>query len=283
MLVALIPLSAILAGAIAYIGVVTLAEPAIAAERWLRGVVLAKFKLDGLTNAQESNFLIIALAVPILTAIAGIKVIGGGSGLVLGFVLGAIGIQVCATTIRERLKAQLEEQIPGAIDGLIVLLRGGSTLDVAMAELSESQPAPVRMIFRNIDDIVQRAGRALDEACQVVADRQESIHVKLLLSALSVIASRGGNQIPPLQNMSTSLKQILRLQQKLRTASSQGKVNIIIINMGALFMLVLVGTMQPQLFKTFTSSLLGGIMGTIALILWLIGFFLMRGMVRIRV
>jgi tight adherence protein B len=85
----------------------------------------------------------------------------------------------------------------------------------------------------------------------------------------------GGNLPAAMEVMSGSLKEIWRLEQKLHTASSEGRKGGMILCVMPLVILVMVILMQPDLLSTLLSSIVGYIVLFVAVVFYLGGLLWM--------
>ena len=236
--------------------------------------------LEELTPSEARGALLLyALAPPIGGAI-GVWMIGSWFGLVLGAVAATGAAKARTTTLIEKRRELLERQLPVALDQLVALMRGQLTLSSALAELAASTPMPLQATFADLHRRDQLF-TPLDKCFEEVAAASRSANLKLVLSALAVFARQGGNAIEPLQQMSTSFKQIIRLSAKIRTAAAESKGNFRIINGGAAFMVVSIFLSQPQLLRQLTDTALGLVVLSVAAAFWAGGYAWMRSLVRL--
>jgi tight adherence protein B len=152
--------------------------------------------------------------------------------------------------------ARIEEQLPAALDQIGRSVSAGLSLAQALEEVSESAPEPIRHEFA----LVSRdhmLGSSLTEAVQNAAERLQSRQFDLVSTALLVNIDKGGDLKKALATISNSMKEIWRLEQKMLTASSEGRKAMLVISVVPLFVLLLVAFLQPDLMSTLTGSLPG--------------------------
>lgn len=236
-------------------------------------------ELDGVTaNLASMGFVVF----PLCGAIAGMVMFGNPIAVLLAAGLGVLTARVVVRGLVERQHARLEAQLPSAIDRLVQSIRGQVGLAQAVEEMSVALEMPIAGIFRAVNDR-RRFMASLDEAFDEVARRQRSDNIRLLLSALAVFARQGGNSVPPLQVMADAFREILRLSEKLKTASSEARASFRLTNSMGILIVIVVGSTQPDLLKVFSTTRVGGICLVVAIAIWLVGVKKMRSLMQVRV
>jgi tight adherence protein B len=238
------------------------------------------FRLEELTASEARSVLILYILAPPLGAGVGYWAFDGLFGAALGALLATGAAKARTTTLVEKRRELLERQLPVALDQLVVLMRGQLTLSNAIAELAMATPMPLQATFAELHRRDQLF-TPLEQCFEEVAAASRSTNLKLVLSALAVFSRQGGNAIEPLQQMSSSFKQIIRLSGKIRTAAAESKGNFRVINGGAAFMVGSIFFSQPQLLRQLTDSALGLIVLGVAAALWVGGYVWMRSLVRV--
>ncbi len=238
------------------------------------------FGLDELDISEARSILVLYALAPVVGAGVGYWAFDGLFGAALGALLATGAAKSRTTTLVAKRRELLERQLPVALDQLVVLMRGQLTLSSAIAELAAATPMPLQATFADLhrrDQLFTPLEQCFDE----VATASRSTNLKLVLSALAVFSHQGGNAIEPLQQMSSSFKQIIRLSGKIRTAASEAKGNFRVINGGAALMVGSIFFSQPQLLRQLTESALGLVVLGVAVALWVGGYCWMRALVRV--
>lgn len=212
-------------------------------------------------------------SVLVFSALAG-AIVGALTWLLTGSVVVAVVLGVSAIFLpgpvfaylrRQRL-AQFDERLPSALDQIVSSARAGLSLSQALEEVSTTAPAPVS---EELSLIVQdqKLGTDLGEAIDNARRRLGSRPFGLVATALLVNRDKGGNLPEALQTMSVSLKEIWRLEQKIITASSEGRKAVWVISAVPLFVFFMVIGLQPDLAQSLVSSFAGfAILGVAALL-----------------
>lgn len=121
--------------------------------------------------------------------------------------------------------ALAEQQLPEALEMMIISLRAGQSLDQAIALNAQELPAPICEEFKQVSDET-RFGLPLDEALKSMARRLD--HAKTVRSfVISVLVLRqtGGNLVEVLETMIESMRQQAQYEHKLRSMTAEARSN----------------------------------------------------------
>ena len=182
---------------------------------------------------------------------------------------------------RKRLKT-FEERLPVGLDQLASAAKAGLSLRQAIDEVARAAPAPVNEEFSIIQRDLQ-LGSSVPQAIRSVRDRLKSRIFDLVATALIVNHDKGGDLPEALVQMSQSLKEIWRLEQKLITASAEGRKAIWVISVVPIFVFLMTLMMQPDLIGQLTGSWLGIAISAIAILLYVGGILWLIRILRIEI
>ena len=141
--------------------------------------------------------------------------------------------------------------------------------------VSKNSNAPISEEFSLVHHDY-RLGSDVQTAILKARDRLSSKLFDLFSTALIVNREKGGNLPEALETMSASFKEIARLEEKVITASAEGRKGIRIISVMPIMIFVFVMMAQPQLIDTLTSHFVGWILITISVILYIVALIWVR-------
>jgi len=171
-------------------------------------------------------------------------------------------------------REKFDEQLPVALDQLTSATKAGKSLSQAIGDVSTYAPYPVSQELSQIAND-QRLGIDLTTALKSARDRVNSKSFNLIVTAMLVNIDLGGNLPHAMTVMSGSLKEIWRLDQKLTTASAEGRKGGLILCVMPLVVLMIVLLMQPDLIATLFSSVIGYLVLFVSVVLYFGGLFWM--------
>jgi len=267
------------------------------------GVLSLRLPLGGLVRRQEEDFhgalveLFLFDVTPrqltvvmfVGAAIAGL-ILGlfafhaqaGGFGVAVAFLIGAgLGYWVPRFVIfvlQRRRRQKLNDQL---VDGLVTLangMRAGLNLVQSMKLIEANAQPPISQEFglmlREFDH-----GTSVDEVMRRASVRIKLHHYKLLFAAMETARIRGGNLPETLDRLSEALREIVRLEEKVRALTAQNRMSARMMG----FMPLVVGIIYYFIEPNWVSSLLNDQWGLLLLLaaaaLNLAGFLWIRKIV----
>ncbi len=184
--------------------------------------------------------------------------------------------------LRSRRLAKIVLQLPDALDSLAMSLRAGAGLNQALGQLARQQPAPLAQEFALISR-EQRVGRSVDEALIGFAQRVPLPESEMLVTTVRIARESGGGLAEALDRLATTLRRRLALEGKIRALTAQGRIQgVIVAALPILVMLALVWLKPDSMWPLFTSPIGWATLGAVA-VLELLGFWLIRRIIQIRI
>ena len=190
----------------------------------------------------------------------------------IGLIVGALVPTALVRKQMQQRRENLEKQFPDALLSLSSSVRAGLSLAQAIEQVAGDMPAPVGQEFALISR-QYGAGVPLDEVLRMGQQRLASRHFNLITSALIVNRERGGDVSEILERIASSLREIYRLEEKIRTETSAPRFEGRIMLFVPPFVLLMLHTVQPELVNSMFYSLSGIIMLMIAAGLMIVAFF----------
>jgi tight adherence protein B len=183
--------------------------------------------------------------------------------------------------IRSRRQKKFAEQLPEGLDIIVRGLRSGHPVSVAFSLVGRELQDPIGSEFGiTIDEMTY--GLDMTRALRNLADRVGIPDMSLLVTAVALQSSSGGNLGEVLSNLSRVLRDRFQLRRKVRALSAEGRFSAI----GLAILPVLIGGLifvqNPRYYSDvwdepiFMPALYG-------LIVWsLIGNLIMRKMINFK-
>jgi len=175
--------------------------------------------------------------------------------------------------------AEFDERLPAALDQMSSSAKAGMSLAQVIEEVGLNSPKPINEEFMAIHQ-EHKLGTNLSESIANAKYRIKSKPFSLVASALLVNIDKGGNLPDALETLSSSLKEIWRLEQKLITSSAEGRKAMWVISAVPIFIALLVFSLQPELAAALTGSILGIAVLTIAILTYVLGIYWLRNILR---
>jgi len=226
-------------------------------------------------------------AARVLQVAAGVGVIAGlASGSVgLGLLAAGAGGLVVVAHLRlrgEKRRGEFEAQLPEALDFVGRALRAGHGLTMAIGMVGDELPAPIGPEFRTVFDEIN-FGVPFDDALANLSGRIVSMDLNFFVIATRIHRETGGNFTEIIGSISSTIRERMQLQGKVRVLSSEGRFSGVLLGVlpfliGGLMTLVNSEYMSELWFSEKGQNLVG-----IGLVLIVLGFAWMWHIARIRV
>jgi tight adherence protein B len=142
--------------------------------------------------------------------------------LAIGGVLGILVPIQILKMIRSRRQNEFTSQLPDALDVLVRSLRSGHPVQTAMSLVGREMSDPVGTEFGiAVDEMT--FGLEMHRALQNLSARVGVPDLSLLVTAVSLQSSSGGNLSEVLENLSKVLRDRFQLRRKVRAISAEGR------------------------------------------------------------
>jgi tight adherence protein B len=175
---------------------------------------------------------------------------------------------------RSRRQRMLAEQLPEALDFLSRILRAGHSLSTGLQMMGEELPQPLASEFQRAYD-QHTLGQTVEEGLKDMSRRIESTDFAFFVTAVLIQRQTGGDLSEVLRNISTMIRQRIRLQQSVKAKTAEGRFTGYILTAFPALMFVISYVLNPQYASVLLNdstgvTLLCGAAGLTAIGLWAI-------------
>ncbi|MGH8790553.1 MAG: type II secretion system F family protein [Cupriavidus necator] len=181
----------------------------------------------------------------------------------------------------KRLK-QMEAQLPDAVDMISRALRAGHSFSGALGMVGQEMKAPIGPEFRTTFEEINY-GVALDEAMTNLAIRVPVGDLRYFVIAVLIQRESGGNLAEILDTIGTMVRERLKLFDKIRVLSAEGKMSAWVLGLLPFCTAGLIQVVNPGFMKVLWEDPIGLRMIGGALVSMAFGVLWMRKIIRIRV
>jgi tight adherence protein B len=197
-------------------------------------------------------------------------------------VLAIVLPSVAYALIHRRRRAQIVLQLPDVLLMLGSSLRAGTSLQIGLDLAIRETPAPLSqelaVVMRE-----QRLGMALEEALDTMARRLKLEEVDLVVTALTIARDIGGNLAETLDRLAGTLRTKAMIEGKIRSLTSQGKLQGMVVGALPVGMAFVLSAMEPEAMQPLFHTWWGWAVVAVIGVLELVGFLMIRKIVNIDV
>lgn len=214
-----------------------------------------------------------------------VALLTGVTGMVLGIVVGLIGYNAPKWYLNRRRQRRIDKlnaQLPEALTMIANALKAGFGLMQALNVAADQLSHPISTEFaRTIHEM--NIGSSAEVALQALSERGGSYDLDIVVTAILVQRTVGGNLGEILDTVADTMRERIRIKGEIQTLTAQQKLTGIVLGLipiacGLLFEVVSPGYINP-LFTTF----MGKIMLGIGVVMEVIGIMIIQRILKIEV
>jgi tight adherence protein B len=171
------------------------------------------------------------------------------------------------------------------VDALILIsnsLKSGYSFLQGMELVSEEAPHPISTEFKRMLRETN-LGYPLEQALDGIAERVPSEDLDLVVTVVKIQRATGGNLAEILDKIVHTIRERIRIKGEINTLTAQGKLQGIILTLLPPAMCIGIYMMSPDFMMPLFTTLLGKMMLGVAFILQMMGGFMIKKIVEIKV
>ncbi len=177
---------------------------------------------------------------------------------------------------------KFEEQFPEAIELLARALRAGHAFTTGLEMVADEMPEPVGGEFRLVYDR-QAFGMQISDALRDMAKRVPLLDARFFVTAVLTQRESGGNLAEVLDNLAHLMRERFKVKRQVRTLSAHGRITGWVLGCLAPVIAALLTAMAPEHMSLMVTDPLGRAMVGGAVVLQIIGIYIMRRVINIEV
>lgn len=227
-------------------------------------------------NGQKSQkFAKFMYILPLIFGIVGLAGFGSVIFGVLGVVIGLFLPNFIFRIEAKKRKMQFNAQILDAIMILSSSLKGGLSLLQALEVLQEEMPAPMS---QEIGLVVRenKMGVSLEESLKHLDKRMKLDDLTLVINSIAVARETGGDLTKVFSRLTTTIRDNRKLKDSIRTLTLQGRMQGVIMSALPFMFTWWVYTFNKDHFDIMFQSETGRMLMMLAVVLQIIGMFLIK-------
>jgi tight adherence protein B len=189
---------------------------------------------------------------------------------------GVIGVK------RRRRFAKLEEQLPDAIDLLARAVRAGHAFTTGFSLIADEMAEPIASEFRTTYE-QQNYGLSIGEALRNMTVRAPLPDLRIFVAGLAIQRETGGNLAEILDNLSKVIRDRFVIFRQVEVFTAEGRLSLYMLSALPPISGVLLYFLNPKYMSRLFTDSLGHSAIAAAFLLQVIGYLVIRRIVRIKV
>ncbi|NTV90686.1 MAG: secretion system protein [Clostridiales bacterium] len=207
----------------------------------------------------------------------------GISSLPMAIIFGAVlsflpSIMVNIKT-KKRIK-DLNDQLGDAITMISNSLKAGYSFFQAMDTVAKEMTGPISEEFTTLQKEIN-LGLNTEKALENMTDRVKSDDLELIVTALLIQRQVGGNLAEVLDNISTTIRDRVKIKGEIKTATAQGRISGLVISLLPVAIGVVINMINPQHMSLLFKNPLGIMIIGVCAVMELIGIISINKIVKI--
>jgi tight adherence protein B len=210
--------------------------------------------------------------------------LSGGSLLatIFGLVLGLTGPWIFLVVRQDRRESAFLSQLPDTLQMLAGSLQAGYSLPQALDTVVREGQPPMSVEF-NRALVESRLGMPVEDALEGIGRRLASQDFSWVVMAVRIQRDVGGNLAELLKTVADTLRERERLRRQVKVLSAEGRLSGWILGGLPVVFFVYLALANPTYLRPLWSSLLGGLMLGLALVLLAVGAFWLTRVIKVEV
>ena len=201
--------------------------------------------------------------------------------LLSGLLFGAIPLIVLYRMRAKRIMA-FQQMMPEALELIARALRAGHAFFVGLKIAGDELADPIGSEFRRVYEDIS-AGLAVPEAMERLLDRVQCADVNYFVTAVTVQRETGGNLAEIIESLGMTIRKRFQFHAKVQAISAEGVLSAIIVFAVPFVMAAFLYTMNPEYLSLLWTDPQGKTMASVAAVMMVIGAFVTRRIIDVRV
>jgi tight adherence protein B len=183
---------------------------------------------------------------------------------------------------KNRRMKKFEQQLPNALSLIARALKAGHAFSGGLQMVNQEFEDPIGGEFQKVLSEIS-FGIGLDEALTNLSERVDCNDLKFFTIAIIIQKETGGNLAEILENIAHLIRERFKFYDRVNTLSAEGRLSAYILIAIPFFFALLLSILNPTFLGILGTDPIGRTLVAIALIMMVIGMFVMKKMVNIKV
>lgn len=177
---------------------------------------------------------------------------------------------------------KFQKQLPEGLELIARSLRAGHAFTSGMKLAADEFDDPLGPEFTaTLDEI--NFGVSVSDALKNLARRVDCADLRYFVVAVILQRETGGNLAEIIESIGYIIRERFKLRGKIRILSAEGKLSAIILVAIPFFVIIVLRFTSPEYINALLFEPAGRIMGAVALFMMVMGIFVMKKMINIKV
>ena len=206
-------------------------------------------------------------------------------GLIFGSVVTMVGWSLPLIIVKSLYEKRCDRFVEQLVDGLTIMSKGiksQSNVAQSMERVIEIMGNPLKTEFQKVLSQHQ-LGQSFEDSLVDLGTRVPRPDVQMLVTAINILKETGGDLSQTFDNIVFTIRERQKLEKKIQALTAMGRFQGLIVTLIPFVLAVIFFIMDPQMIMPMFTTTLGWIMLAVMIGLQVIGGFLIRKIVTIKV
>ena len=183
---------------------------------------------------------------------------------------------------KQKRMEKFQTQLPEALDLLARSLKAGHAFTGGLRMVADEFDDPIGVEFnKTLNEI--NFGVGVPEAMKNLTNRVDCLDLNFFVTSIIIQRETGGNLAEILENIAYLIRERFKLFGKIKILAAEGKFSAIVLVALPFFIAFAIYLLNPEYIKTLITDPFGHYLIGIGLVMMVIGIFVMRKMIMIKV
>ena len=187
-----------------------------------------------------------------------------------------------ARYLDNRRREKFNLQLPEALATMSNALRAGFSISQAFDSVVEQGEKPMSEEFAILQQQL-KIGMSFEDALESMSQRVGSDDLTLVTTAILIARKTGGNVTEIFDKISETIRGRMRIERKVKSLTAQGRLQGIIVSAMPLFLGLIMTLIKPKMMIPFLTSVTGVLSVLAMMALIVVGWLMIRKIIRIDV
>ena len=187
-----------------------------------------------------------------------------------------------AKWLDRRRREKFNAQLPEALATMSNALRAGFSIAQAFDSVVEQGEKPMSEEFAILQQQL-RVGMSFESALESMSERVGSDDLTLVTTAILISRKTGGNVTEIFDKISETIRGRMKIERKVKTLTAQGRLQGIIVSAMPILLGIAMCVLKPKLMIPFLTSMTGIICVAVMTVLIVLGWMMIRKIIKIDV
>lgn len=183
--------------------------------------------------------------------------------------------------IQQRLE-KFTELFPEALTMVARSLRAGHSFTSAIQLVGQEIPEPVGGLFKTAYE-QQLLGLRITETLQNLNERIQSLDLRFFTTAVAINTDVGGNLAEILDNLAQTIRERLKIRRQVKVYTAQGRMSGYVLGALPIVTFLIFNILNPKYESVLYKETMGRYVLAFAVFMQLIGFLIIRRIIKIRI